>query len=144
MNICMVTKLTSICFAILICVTNLPGQDSLKCQRTFPSGITIEYGFGNYSLKDEYISKEKYSGTLPYYSIGWARHHEAYVYRLDMSYRNSNNIKNYNVTTNITQFTVNQGFLYPLSNISIFQKNLYLWFGSSTEFFFIYNDQPNP
>ncbi len=141
MNICMVNKFTSICFAILICVANLPGQDSLDCKRTFPSGITIEYGFGNYSLKDEYISKEKYSGTLPYYSIGWARHHETYVYRLDMSYRNSNNIKNYNVTTNITQFTLNQGFLYTLRNISIFQKNLYLWLGPSTEFFFFYNDQ---
>jgi len=137
----MAIKLTFFTFAILISIGNLAGQDSLNCQSTFPSGITIEYGFGNYSVKDEYISKEKYSGTLPYYSIGWARHHDTYVYRLDMYYSNSNNIKNYNVTTNITQFTLNQGFLYPLKNISLFQKNLYLWLGPSTEFFFFYNDQ---
>jgi hypothetical protein len=137
----MVIKFTSICFVILISIGNLPGQDSLNRQSTFPSGITIEYGFGNYSVKDEYISKEKYSGTLPYYSVGWARKHDKYVYHLDMSYRNSNNIKNYNISTDITQFTLNQGFLYPLRNISIFQKNLYLWLGPSTEFFFFYNDQ---
>ena len=137
----MAIKLTFFTFAILISIGNLLGQDSLNRQSTFPSGITIEYGFGNYSVKDEYISKEKYSGTLPFYSMGWARYHETYVYLLDMSYRNSNNIKNYNVTTNITQFTLNQGFLYPLRNISIFKKDLYLWLGPSTEFFFFYNDQ---
>ena len=27
--------------------------------------ISLQYGLGNYSVKDEYISKEKYSGTLP-------------------------------------------------------------------------------
>ena len=137
----MAIKLTFFTFAILISIGNLPGQDSLNRQSTFPSGITIEYGFGNYSVKDEYISKEKYSGTLPYYSVGWARKHDTYIYRLDMSYRNSNKIKNYNVTTDITQFTLNQGFLYPLRNISIFQKDLYLWLGPSTEFFYFYNDQ---
>jgi len=137
----MAIKPTYFIFAILISIGNSLGQDSLNHQSIFPSGITIEYGFGNYSIKDEYISKEKYSGTLPYYSFGWARKHDKYVYRLDISYRNSNNIKNYNVTTDITQFTLNQGFLYPLRNISIFQKDLYLWLGPSTEFLYVYNDQ---
>jgi len=137
----MVIRFTSICFAILISIGNLSGQDSLNHQSTFPPGITIEYGVGNYSVKDEYISKEKYSGTLPYYSVRWTKRHNEYVYRLDMAYRNSNDINNFNVTTDITQFTLNQGFLYPLNEISIFQKSLYLWLGPATELFFFYNDQ---
>jgi len=135
----MVIKFTSICFAILISIGNLSGQDSLNQQSIFPPGITIEYGVGNYSVKDEYISKEKYSGTLPYYSVRWTKTHDEYVYRLDMAYRNSNDINNFNVTTDITQFTLNQGFLYPLKEISIFQKALYVWLGPATEFFFFYN-----
>ena len=137
----MIIKLTFFTFATLISVGNLLGQDSLSHQSTFPAGITIEYGVGNYSVKDEYISKEKYSGTLPYYFVGWTRKHETYIYRLDLSYRKSNNITNYNVSTDITQFTLNQGFLYPLETISLFKKDLYFWLGPATEFFFFINDQ---
>jgi hypothetical protein len=128
-------------FTILIIFGKLMPQDSAPPQLTFPKGITLEYGLGSYSVKDEYISKEKYSGTLPYYSLSWMRHHETYVFRLDMSYRNSDEIENYNVNTTITQFTLRQGFLYSLKNISILQKELHVWLGPSTEFYFFYNDQ---
>ena len=114
------------------------GQDSLKNLNVYPGGISIEYGIGNYSVRDEYISKEKYSGTLPYYSLSWAREHKRYIYRLEMAYRNSNNINNYNVSSDITQVTFNQGFLYPLKKKLLFKKELYIWLGPSTEFFFYY------
>jgi len=117
------------------------GQDSLSYLNIFPAGISFKYGIGNYSIKDEYISKEKYSGKLPYFSIGWARNHNKYVYWLEMEYRNSDAIKNNNVSTNITQFTLNQGFLYSLKKGELFKKELYLWLGPSTELFFFYNKQ---
>jgi hypothetical protein len=117
------------------------GQDTLSYQNIYPAGISIEYGIGNYSVKDEYISKEKYSGILPVISFGWARRHTTYVYRLDLTYRNSDNINNYTVSTDITQFTLNQGFLYPLKKKVIFKKDLYIWLGPSTEFFFFANNQ---
>jgi hypothetical protein len=134
-------KHTFLTLSILMSIGNLPGQDSLNRQISFPSGIAIEYGLGSYSVKDEYISKEKYSGTLPYYSLSWMQHHDRYVFRLDMTYRNSGEIENYNVSTTITQFTLRQGFLYSLKNISLLQKELHIWFGPSTEFYFFYNDQ---
>ena len=115
------------------------GQNSLNNVNVYPAGISIEYGIGNYSVRDEYISKEKYSGTLPYYSLGWIRGHNRYIYQLDMAYRNSNNINNYNVSSDITQFTLNQGFLYPLKKKLLFKKELYIWLGLSTEFFFYYS-----
>jgi len=137
----MITRISSICLVVLISIANLPGQDSLNAQNNFPAGITLEYGIGSYSVTDEYISKEKYSGTLPWFSVSWVKVHNDYIYRLDMSYRNSNEINNFNVSTDITQFTLNQGFLYPIGDISIFQKSLYLWLGPTTEFFFYNNDQ---
>lgn len=110
-------------------------QDNAK-SNIFPNGITAAYGLGNYSVKDEFISKEKYSGNLPYYSVGWFKKHNNYVYQLQFNYRNSENIKNNNVLTHITQFSLNQGFLYPLKEKNLLSKNLFLWIGPSTEFFF--------
>ena len=122
--------------------SQVSGQDSLSNLNVYPAGISFEYGIGNYSVKDEYISKEKYSGTLPYYSFGWARKHNKYVYRLEMAYRNSNDIYNHNVSTDINQFALNQGFLYPLKNMTLFKNDLYIWLGPSVEFFFYYS-KPN-
>ncbi len=137
------TKVKIIISAIaLFIVAETLGQDTLSHLNVYPGGISIEYGIGSYSVKDEYISKEKYSGTLPYYSFGWARKHNKYVYRLEMAYRNSNSINNYNVSTNITQVTLNQGFLYPLKKMTLFKNDLYIWLGPSTEFFFYYS-KPN-
>ncbi len=118
------------------------GQDTLHYPNPYPGGISIEYGIGSYSVKDEYISKEKYSGTLPYYSFGWAREHNKYVYRLEMAYRSSSNINNHNVSTAISQFRLSQGFLYPLKKMILFKNDLYIWLGPSTELYFYYN-KPN-
>jgi hypothetical protein len=115
------------------------GQDTVFYSTVFPKGITIKYGFGNYSVKDQYISKEKYSGTIPYFSFGWAKKHNRYIYQLEMEYRNSDDIKNNNVTTNITQFILKQGFLYPLKKRGLFSRDLDLWLGPSTELFVFYN-----
>ena len=134
------TKVKIIFFSAitLFIATESHGQDTLNYVNLYPRGISIEYGIGNYSVRDEYISKEKYSGTLPYYSLIWAREHNRYIYRLEMAYRNSNNINNYNVSSDITQVTFNQGFLYPLKKKLLFKKELYIWLGPSTEFFFYY------
>jgi len=127
---------------IILISSKLSAQDSINYSTIFPKGITIKYGIGNYSAKDEYISNEKYSGTIPYLSFSWARKHNKYVYQLEFEYRESDEIKNYNVSTNITQLTLNQGFLYPLKKRELFNKDLDLWLGPSTEFFFFYN-KPN-
>jgi len=139
----MKTKAIIIISTIALFVTmELLGQDTIDYKTVFPSGISVGYGQGLYSVKDEYISEEKYSGTIPYLSVGWARKHNKYLYRLEFEYRSSDEIKNYNISTNITQVTLNQGFLYPLKKRELFNKDLDLWIGPSTEFFFFYN-KPN-
>lgn len=122
---------------LLVCQAS--GQDSKPSYKIYPSGLSIAYGIGHYSVKDEYISGEKYSGTLPYYSLGWVRAHNRYVYHLELIYRYSGKIDNYNVSTEITQFTLNQGFLYPLKKMSLLKKDFFLWLGPNTEFYLFYN-----
>jgi hypothetical protein len=120
---------------------SLLGQDSINQNSVFPGGISIEYGIGSYAVTDEYISEEKYSGSLPYYSISWANQHSDYVYHLKLDFSNSNEIKNYNVSADIYQFTLNQGFSYALPKFTMFNKDAYLYLGPSTELFFYYNKQ---
>jgi len=128
-------------FFILSINMEMHAQDSLMKKTVFPPGITLEYGIGNYAVTDEYISKEKYSGTLPFYNIVWTNQHEDYVYKLGFEYRYSSEVKNYNVSTNIYQFSLNQGFLYSLPKFSLFKKDVYIYLGPSTELFFYYNNQ---
>ena len=42
------------------------GQDSVNQKSVYPEDITIEYGVGSYAVTDDYISTEKYSGSMPY------------------------------------------------------------------------------
>jgi len=115
------------------------GQDSLSISNPYPAGISLQGGMGFYSVKDEYISQEKYAGDLPCFSIGWSRQHEKHLYILEMAYRNSDEIYNHHVSTNIYQITLNQGFLYPLKKTTLLNQDLYTWMGPSTELFFYYN-----
>jgi len=135
----MQNNLLLVILSILYLSSNISAQDTLPDSKIFPSGITLKYGTGRYSHKDQYISEEKYAGTLPYISFSWTRKHNRYVYYLEMAYRESSDVKNHNVSANITHFTLNQGFLYPLRKMTMFNKGLFLWIGPSSEFYFFYN-----
>ena len=132
-------------FLVLILLLNYTanffGQDSTNQKPIFPEGISLEYGIGSYAVTDEYISKEKYSGSLPYYSIIWASQHSNYVYHLKIDFSNSSEVKNYNVSADIYQFTLNQGFSYALPKFTMFNKDACLYLGPTTELFFYYNKQ---
>jgi hypothetical protein len=129
------------CFLILSLITSTFGQDSINHQSLFPAGISVGYGQGLYSVKDEYISKEKYSGTIPHLEIKWTKYHGNYGYILGLDFQNSSRIKNNNVSADIYQFTINQGFLYPLPEFSLFSKEVYLYLGPSTDLYFFFNKQ---
>lgn len=124
----------------IIWANNLLAQNSLIKNTNYPAGITAEFGWGWIGLKDQYISKEKYTGDLPYYGFGWAREHNKYVYKLKFAYRYSDKIKNNNTSTEITQVTLNQGFLYPLKPAHLFKKELYIYMGPSTDFIYYFNE----
>ena len=124
--------------SLSVCPT-LSGQKDTSFLNVYPSGISANIGIGYFSIRDNYISEQKYSGKLPYYSISWARKHKKYVYTLELAYRSAD-VKNNNVNTSITQFTLNQGFIYSIAKTAIFNKDLLFWLGPSTEIFYINNN----
>jgi hypothetical protein len=130
-----------LCLAIVLCAGSSFAQDSLSHRAVYPGGIAVEYGLGRYSVRDEYISKEKYSGTLPAFGLAWSRFHKTYGYSLGLEYRHSSEIENYNVSTDIHQFSLHQGLLYPLTKGSLFNRDVYLFLGPAAELYFFYNEQ---
>jgi hypothetical protein len=114
--------------------------ESLTHHAAFPAGVSVEYGLGMYSVRDEYISKEKYSGTLPNIGVQWTRSHRTYCYHLSLDYRHSSDIDNYNVSTDVYHFALCQGFLYPLSKGSVLSRDLFVFLGPSTDLHFFSNE----
>ena len=126
----------------LLLAVESPGQDTLNNKTVFPSGISVGYGQGLFSVKDEYISKEKYAGTLPYLNAEWVRFHSKNAYRLEFEFRHSTNIKNNKISAEAMQFVFNQDFIYPVGSFPLFSRNVYAYLGPSAQFLF-YNIKYN-
>ncbi|MFC1540123.1 hypothetical protein ACFL41_01385 [Gemmatimonadota bacterium] len=125
----------------IVCIDTATSQSTNSNSAQFPRGITVEYGSGGYAITDENISREKYSGALPWLGVQWGRDHTSYHFRLGLEVRHSDMIRNYNVSTNITQFSLYQAFLYPLSNPSLFKRTTSLLAGPSIEIHSLLNSQ---
>jgi len=138
-------KTTALLIVVLLFLyfpTKSFAQNLVNHQTMFPEGLTIEYGLGGYALSDEFISKEKYSGALPYFSASWSRFHEKYGFRQKLEFRSSSEVKNYNISTDIVQFTLHRDYLYPAGKFTLFSKDVFSYVGPSTELF-LFSNKPN-
>jgi hypothetical protein len=118
----------------------LAAQAEPETQLVLPSGISIRAGLGQYSVRDEYFSAEKYSGTLPYFSATWARFHEGGGYRIGVAHRNSSEISNHNLSAGVTSFSLNLDFLYRIARFPVFSREALLFLGPSTGFFMHFSE----
>ncbi len=112
-----------------------PAQDSTKSRLTFGDGLTVQGGISYLSTKDEYISPERYSGSAPYIAINWSRLHETYGYRLLLQYVHTSDLKNYDVSAEVTQFLLALDFLYPIGKAEICSRQIDFFLGPSSELF---------
>jgi len=134
-------------YYIIICRTIISvfpvksfAQDLVNHQTVFLGGLPIEYGLGSYALSDEYISKEKYSEALPYFSVNWSRFHKKYGFRKKLEFRSSSEVKNYNISTDIVQFALHRDYHYPAGKFTILSKDVSSYLGSLTELFLFFID----
>jgi hypothetical protein len=107
---------------------------------TLPSGIAIRVGLGRYSVRDEYFSAEKYSGTLPYFSAAWARMNERGGYRIGIEHRSSSELRNNNISAGVTSFFLDLDYLYRAATLSLFSRDAVLFLGPSTGFFMHFSE----
>jgi len=120
---------------LLISGARVLAQDSTASRSLLPDGLTIRGGIGYIAVRDEYISGERYSATLPLYGILWSKHHETYDFRLSMEYQRTQNLKEYDVSTEFSQFRIALNYLYPISEASVISKKLSISLGPTAEIF---------
>ncbi len=120
--------------------TDLHAQTAPGAHVLLPSGISIRGGLGRYSVRDEYLSAEKYSGTLPYFSATWAHTHERGGYRIGLEHRNSSEIRNNNISAGVTSFSLDLDYLYRVGTLSLFSRDAALFLGPSTGFFMHFSE----
>jgi len=116
-------------------------QDSTNHEFTFGDGISVHGGIGYFVVRDEFISMEKYAATLPFFAVNWSRLHETYGYRLTCLYQFTSNLKNNNVSAEISQFSIGFDFLYPVSETSLFTKKVFMFLGPASELFLHFRRQ---
>jgi hypothetical protein len=133
MRITIKTMVYAMALAIAMQVS---AQDSLTQEDIFPSGISLGIGIGSYAVKDAYISGERYTGSIPYYSIGWMHFKSKGGYRLQFEYWKTNNISNNNISADVQQFCFNQDFILPIGSFSLFNKPVYAYLGPSVQVFY--------
>jgi len=130
---------------LLLCLslfgTHVFAQDSTNSQFAFGDGIALHGGLGYFAVRDEFISNEKYSGSLPLFAASWSRLHDTYGYRLTCVYQFTQSLKNNNVSAEINQFSLGFDFLYPVGETSLFTKKVFILLGPSSELFIHFRRQ---
>jgi hypothetical protein len=127
--------------SLLFIPTATFGQASGGPPTVYPTGLTFSYGVGALSVRDENISNQRYSGTLPDVAVSWARDHGRYVYSAAMDFRFSDSISNNSVSSEITRFSLEQAFLYPLKPGKALGRDLFLFLGPASGLNLFLNEQ---
>ena len=123
------------------CADFLPAQAPAAQRVLPPTGFSLQYGLGQYALRDEFISRERYSGLLPRVSVEWARFHGKWGYRMVFEFRRGTDIRNNNVATEILHAALYRDYFYPLGRKSLFGNDAYLFLGPATGIHVYNNDQ---
>jgi hypothetical protein len=101
----------------------------------FGGGLTLQGGIGYIAVRDEYISREKYSGSIPFYGVTWSKYHETYGFRLHLEYQHTPDLKDFNVTSEVHQFRISLEYLYPFADAIMCSKNVKVFLGPTAELF---------
>ncbi len=128
-----------ICISILAAIASAQTPQTLK--NLLGDGIFVQGGLGYLALRDDYISDEKYSGSLPYLELGWLRSRDSSASRFSMEYRNSSDIRNNNVSASVTQTALNLDYLYPIGTFPLYMHDVFAFLGPSAETYLYFRSQ---
>ena len=130
----------AVCFSLVTPAYSF-NQDSDYFYPPTVNGVALEYGIGKLSIRDEYISKEKYSGKIPYFSVTWSQTDNSDGYALGLHHRHSSDIMNYNMRADITEFSLFFDKFHRNNRILKAFPKLLTYLGPSLEFYTIFFDQ---
>jgi hypothetical protein len=101
----------------------------------FPQGILFETGYGSLSIRDKYISPERYTGDIQILKLAWSRVYEKkYGYETTFDYVHGTKIQNYGISAEVQELILNHIFLYPAHREHyLFSRRFYSFIGPSAE-----------
>jgi hypothetical protein len=133
-------------YLIIACISVLEtfasAQSPQDMDHLLGDGIFFQGGLGYLALHDEYISKEKYSGSLPYFEGGWLKSHDSSAVRFSLEYRSSSTVRNNNVSADVIQGLVNLDYIYPIGSFQLLMHDVFAFLGPSMEMYY-YNRTEN-
>lgn len=128
-------------WCLLATVADCFGQDSTTHQSVLPSGIELQGGVGYLAIRDDHISNEKYAGSSSWLALSWSRFHETHGFRIGMIYQKASNIKNFNVSAEVTQGAFNLVNLYPIGKFGLLGKDVFAYLGPCVDVLVYYRRQ---
>ena len=104
----------------------------------YPQGAVFETGYGSFTVRDEYISPERYTGDIKTLKLAWSQIHEGKRgYESTFDYVYGAKIRNYAVSAEVQEFSLNHVFLFPVKKEHyLFSKRYYSLIGPSAELWF--------
>jgi hypothetical protein len=97
--------------------------------------LTLHGGLSYLTVRDEYISRENYTATLPSVGLSWSQFGSRTAYFVAVHYQSTSRLKNYNVSANFSQVSAQGAFLFRAGDFSLLHRNLTLWIGPGSEIF---------
>lgn len=126
----MKTKLTFI--ILFFCAVILNAQESKKIN---PLGLSVEYGIGSSAIKDEYVSQERYTGSMNYIGFWYGRMNDQKGFQLGLTNQQGDDFKNYAIRADFSRVSLNFDQFFSIKEFKIFSKPSTWYFGPSVEYF---------
>lgn len=119
---------------ILIIVIGLPvsSQESIPLNRL---GLNVEYGISGVALKDQYISKERYTGSLQTIGIWYGRLTDRRGWQLGMTNQQGSDLKNHAIRAEFERVSLNFDQFFQMKTFNLLAKPASWYFGPSVEYF---------
>jgi len=135
-------RLMLMILALSMARSNLLGQEGDSTISTLLSkGLTFRAGIGSYALRDEFISRETYSGALPVYMLTWTDGAPARISQMSFELRAGSAIRNHNISASITEFAFSFDYLYPVGKFTFLSHDVSVYLGPSPDFFVHFRSQ---
>ncbi len=119
----------------------LAGQAVDTERQAIRSGFSLALGTGPYAVRDDYISRERYAGTLSYLNGSWTHVDHGSGYRLAFAYDGSDKISNHTVSARIDRAELNVDYFHRVGRFRLLSRDGQLFLGPSGGFS-LYVNQP--
>ncbi|MFH1196235.1 MAG: hypothetical protein V1720_11005 [bacterium] len=132
--------ITLIVFSAL--TLNLFAQDSLHHCLGSSSSISVKAGLSYIVVKDEFLSKQKYSGWTSSFNLEWSQAYDSRIVNISLEGINLAGVDNdNNATAEVTELSFNFSYLYSLGSFRLFDRDFQFFLGPNPEIFVHYRNQ---